>query len=91
MDVLELLAQQRSDNRAQFAVQQAARARVQTARNQQRAGTPLGFNADQGVLMVDVDGNAVPTNSLSSGQLPNSVVVSDSGGLRGWVDGISAS
>lgn len=93
MDVLELLAQQSADNRAQFAAAQAAKARVEASRKQQQAGAALGFNADRGVVMVDLNGNSVPAASLTSGLFKpgQTVVISDSGGLTGWVDGVSAS
>lgn len=93
MDVLQLLAEQQANNRAEFAQGLQAKARVEASRKQQQAGANLGFNADQGVAIVNVDGNPVPAASLTSGLFKpgQAVVISDSGGLTGWVDGVSAS
>lgn len=90
MDPLRLIANRQADNRQDFAEKILTRKEAELSQ-QQFAGIYLGYDADQGVALVEIAGEQVPCESITNGLLnpgQNVIVTIPAGARLGMIDGI---
>lgn len=88
MNVLNLLASQQADNRADY-VRKRQRQQVQP---QTVTGRNLGYNADLGKAVVDVDGSQITANVATSGSRSDGQAVQLTFSRNGnWLDSMPTS
>lgn len=90
IDPLKLIANRQADNRQAFAERVLAQKETELTQ-QQFMGTYLGNDADQGVAFVEIKGEQIPCESITSGLLTagqNVIVTIPSGAKLGIIDGI---